>query len=112
MLKLNLLQEMIIVSIAMSTITCSLIQKTKKYLKNGKFVCLYSLIINILTSIIFCITFTQIKFPESLWVGLFSFIGADTLYKSLEGKISSYKDITPQNYIEIPKDNIINVEEE
>jgi len=40
--------------------------------------------------IIFCITFTKISFPNSLWIGLFSFLGADSIYKTLEGKISSY----------------------
>lgn len=112
MLKLSLLQQMIIVAIAMSTITCSFIQKTKKYLKTSKLICLYSFIINMVTSVIFCITFTEVRFPESLWVGLFSFIGADTLYRSLEGKINSYKDIVIKKFIEVPIDNIINTEEE
>ncbi len=30
----------------------------------------------------------------SLWVGFFSYIGADTLYKSLEGKLASYTALT------------------
>lgn len=112
MLKLSLLQQMIIVAVAMSTITCSFIQKTKKYLKNSKLICLYSFVVNMLTSVIFCITFTEVKFPESLWVGLFSFIGADTLYKSLEGKVKSYKDVVTQNTIEVPIENLINIKED
>lgn len=65
-----------------------------------------------LLSIIFCITFTDIEFPKSLWVGLFSFIGADTIYKSLEGKLASHKDIVNSKTISIPKKNIINGEED
>ncbi|MBO5138170.1 MAG: hypothetical protein J6B89_00835 [Bacilli bacterium] len=112
MLKLSLLQQMIIVAVAMSTITCSFIQKTKKYLKKSKLICLYSFVVNMVTSVIFCITFTEVKFPESLWVGLFSFIGADTLYKSLEGKVKSYKDVVTQKSIEVPIENLINIEED
>ena len=41
----------------------------------------------------FCQTFTNANVIHSLWVGLFSFLGADTIYKSLEGKLSSYKDL-------------------
>ena len=47
----------------------------------------------ILFSIIFCYSFTNIKLPSCLWVGLFAFIGADTLYKTLEGKLSSHSNI-------------------
>ena len=42
---------------------------------------------------ILCLTFTEVSVVNSLWVGLFSFLGADTLYKSLEGKLASFKDI-------------------
>ncbi len=33
MLKLTILQQMLVVSIALSTITCALVQKTKKMFK-------------------------------------------------------------------------------
>ncbi len=107
MLKLSLLQQMLVVSIAMSTITCAFIQKTKKYFKCSNCLSIYSLIVNMVFGLVFCITFTNINFPESLWVGLFSFIGADTIYKSLEGKIASYRDIINKNVIEVAKENLI-----
>lgn len=107
MLKLELLQQLLIVAIALSTITCSIIQKTKKIFKNSKHLCLYSFIINILFCIVFCYTFTEVSFPISLWVGLFSFIGADTLYKSLEGKLSSYNDLSVDKTIKVKIENII-----
>ena len=86
MFNINYLKLLLIISIAQSTFTCTLIQKTKILLKSSKYISLYSLIINMLFSIIFSITFTTIKFPNCLWIGLFSYLGADTLYKSLEGK--------------------------
>ena len=93
MLKIEYLQQLLIISVALSTITCTFIQKTKKYFKSSKYLVPYSLIVNITFGIIFSITFTNIKFPNSIWLGMFSFLGADALYRTLEGKILSYTDI-------------------
>jgi len=93
MLNLELLQKMLITSIALSAITCGFVQKTKKYFKCSNCLALYNLFINMAFGLLFCRSFTNINFPESLWIGLFSFLGADTIYKSLEGKIASHKDI-------------------
>ena len=105
-------KQLLIISIALSTITCAFIQKTKMLFKSSKYIEYYSFLVNMLVSVIFCITFTDIKFPNSLWIGLFSFLGADSLYKSLEGKISSHKDIINKKTITIPEENIINKEDE
>lgn len=107
MFKLTLLQQMLVVSIAMSTITCTFVQKTKRYLPCSSCLSFYSLIINMVFGIIFCKTFTTIDFPESLWIGLFSFLGADTIYKSLEGKLASYRSLTNKDVIEVKRENLI-----
>ncbi len=112
MFNVDYLKQLLIISIALSTITCAFIQKTKILFKSSKYIEYYSFIVNMLVSVIFCITFTDIKFPNSLWIGLFSFLGADSLYKSLEGKISSHKDIINKKTITIPEENIINKEDE
>ena len=112
MFNIDYLKQLLIISIALSAITCTLIQKTKGFLKSSKFITIYSLIINIITGILFCLTFTSITLPNSLWIGFFSFLGADSIYKSLEGKISSYSDIIARkNAVNIPKENIINEED-
>ena len=112
MFKIEYLKQLLIISIALSTITCTLIQKTKFLLKSSKWITFYSFLINMLVGIIFCISFTDISFPNSLWIGLFSFLGADSIYKTLEGRISSYTDIISKNTISIPKENILNKEDE
>ena len=38
-------------------------------------------------------------------------LGADSIYKSLEGKISSYSDIINKKNVSISEDNIINKED-
>ncbi len=111
MLNLEFLQQLLVISIALSAITCAVVQKTKRCFKTSKFLCLYSFIINMLIGIIFCYTFTDITLPTSLWIGFFSFIGADTIYKSLEGKLASHSDLLTKNTITISKDKIINREE-
>lgn len=111
MLDINYLKELLIISIALSAITCTLIQKTKGFLKSSKFITLYSFIINMGIGILFCLSFTKIVFPNYLWIGFFSFLGADSIYKSLEGKISSYSDIVSKKSVSINEDNIINKED-
>lgn len=111
MFNFEYLKQLIIISIALSAITCTLIQKTKIIFNSSKYISLYSFFINIFIGIIFCQTFTDISFPNSLWIGFFSFLGADSIYKSLEGKIASYSDIINKNSTMILNENIINKEE-
>lgn len=92
-MNFNNIQNFLLLSIILSPITCAFIQKTKGLFKSKKYIIIYSLIINIIFGIIFCYSFTNIKLPRCLWTGLFSFIGADTIYKSLEGKLSTHKEI-------------------
>ena len=111
MLNLEYLQQPLIIAIALSTITCAFIQKTKCCFNSSKYLALYSILVNIFVGIVFCMTFTSIDFPNSLWIGMFSFLGADTIYKTLEGKVSSYSDIANKKGLYISKDNLINKEE-
>ena len=84
MLKIELLKELLVIAIALSTVTCSFVQKTKRLFKCSNCLCHYSFLVNMLFSIFFCITFTTVDFPNSLWIGMFSFLGADTIYKTLD----------------------------
>ena len=112
MFNFDYLKTALLISIALSSITCTFVQKTKSFFKSSDYITVYSLIVNILVSILFCKTFTSIDLPNSLWVGLFSFLGADSIYKTLEGKISSYTDLVQKKGITITEDNIINKEDE
>ena len=112
MLKLELLQQLLVIAIDLSTVTCAFIQKTKKLFKSNKHLCRYSFLVNIIIGILFCISFTTVDFPTSLWVGLFSFIGADTIFKALEGKLASHKDIVSNDLIYVKKQNLIKTEDQ
>ena len=101
MLDWYLLQVILVIAIACSTITVAFIQKTKKFCRNSRCITWYSFIVNMLFGYFFSMTFASIDYVKSLWVGLFSFIGADTIYRNLEGKLSSYSDLVVRK----PADN-------
>lgn len=107
-MNIDLLKELLIVAIVLSVVTMAFIQKTKGIFKTSKFIELYSAIVNVVFAIVFCISFTEVSIINSLWVGLFSFLGADTLYKTLEGKLASFSDILnkKEEIIEIKRDDI------
>lgn len=60
--------------------------KTLKIVTKAWQVILFSFVLNVVLAVCFCSTFTDLKLILSLWVGFFSFIGADTVYKMLEDK--------------------------
>lgn len=93
MLDFNLLQQLLITAVALGVVTCAFVQKTKGMFKSSKWIGLYSFAVNMGLGVFFCLAFTDVNLFNSLWVGVFSFIGADTLYKSLEGKLKSYSEI-------------------
>jgi len=92
-LNWDMLQELLIIAICCSTITVAFIQKTKKFCKNSKWVTGYSFVVNLVFGFIFSKTFSNLSTIQSLWVGLFGFIGADTIYRNLEGKLTTYTDL-------------------
>ncbi|MBQ6324240.1 MAG: hypothetical protein IJI22_05370 [Bacilli bacterium] len=93
MINFEYIKNLLIISMFFSTINCTFIQKTKILFKSSKYLVIYSLIVNIVFSVIFCLTFTKISFISSFWIGLFSFLGADSIYKTFEGKILSYSEL-------------------
>lgn len=99
----DLIKQLLIIAMAVSVIACAFIQKTKGMFKSSKLIAVYGFVVNMILGLTFCLSFTDIKIYEGLWVGLFSFIGADTLYKSLEGKLTSHKDIVKEEIEEIPR---------
>ena len=98
MVSLEVLKSFVLVSIILSAITCTFIQKTKVLFNNKKYLIVYSFIVNLIFGVVFCNTFSNITFPHSLWIGVFSFLGADTIYRSLEGKLSTYQELREKKF--------------
>jgi len=107
MFNWNFLQELLVIAMACSVVTVAFIQKTKKILPNCKFIIWYSFFVNMTLGILFSLSFSDIDAINSLWVGLFSFIGADTIYRSLEGKLTSYTDLIKEEQTNIVQGEIL-----
>lgn len=101
-MDIELLKKLLIIAMGSSVVNCAFIQKTKTKIPK-KMLMLYTLIVNMVFGILFALTFTDTNIFEAAWVGLFSFIGADTIYKSLEGKLQSYTDLVTPKIEEIKR---------
>lgn len=110
MLDLDLIKSILIIAMSASIITTAFVQKIKEaidFKKSSKLV-FVSLIVSMVIGTLFALTFSSVSFVSSLWVGLISFIGADTLYKMFEEKLfKPYSEMYKQDKVEIEKQNII-----
>lgn len=93
MLNMKLLELILLSSIICSCISISFVQKTKKYINKSKCIPIYNFFVSISVGVFFCNSFTNIVFPNCLWVGILSFLGSDTIYKTLEGKLLNHNSI-------------------
>ena len=101
MLNITLIRNILIISLASSIISTSLIQRIKEGTKSKKYMLLKSFIISMLVGTAFTMTFSTATLLNSLWVGLISFIGADAIYKAFEDKIfASFSSLEDVIYIE------------
>ena len=109
MLNISLIKELLIISIATGIIVTALVQKIKENLKTKKYLLLISLLLSLSVGVLFSRCFTNISLLNSLWVGLFTFIGSDAIYKTFEEKI-----FTPFSKLQTDKqeNNITRIERE
>lgn len=104
-MNLEIIKQILIVSIGASIVSTATIQKIKEQLKSKKWLFFTSLISSITIGITFALSFTELSIINSIWVGLITWIGADAIYKSFEDKIfKKFSDI--ENVTEIKRDDI------
>lgn len=87
MLNVELLKNVLIIGISSSIITTAIVQKIKEQLKTKKYLLLISFCVSLTIGTLFSLSFSDINWYYSIWSGLFSFVGADTLYLTFEEKI-------------------------
>ena len=110
MLDLDLIKSILIIAMSASIITTAFVQKIKEAIefKKSSIIVIVSFVVSMVIGTLFALTFSSVSFVSSLWVGLISFIGADTLYKMFEEKLfKPYSEIYKQDKVTILKDNII-----
>lgn len=103
-MELELIKQILIVSITASIISTATIQKIKEQLKSKKWLFFTGLISSVTIGITFALSFTELSLINSMWVGLITWIGADAIYKSFEDKIfKRFSDI--EQITEIKRDD-------
>lgn len=103
-MNLELLKQILIVGISASIFSTALIQKVKEQLKSKKWLFLISLVISVGIGIFFTLTFTELDLVNSIWVGITTYVGADTIYLAFEDKVfKKFSDI--ENVIEIERND-------
>lgn len=103
-MELELIKQILIVSIAASIISTATIQKIKEQLKSKKWLFFTGLISSVTIGITFALSFTKLSVINAIWVGLITWIGADAIYKSFEDKIfKKFSDI--EQVTEIKRDD-------
>lgn len=106
MLYFDMLKNILIIGIAAGIVTASIIQKIKSTLTSKKYLVLINFLVSMIIGPLFALTFSDVTLVESLWSGLFSFVGADVLYQTFENKI--FKPFSEINKtISIPAENNI-----
>lgn len=104
-MNIDLIKMLLVISCASSILSTAFVQKIKtaSIIKCNSCLLYISFFISMFFGVLFTLSFTKYNVIESLWVGLFSFLGADSLYKAFEDKIfSSYSKL--QNVTEIKRD--------
>lgn len=110
MLNFDLIKNILIIAIASSIVTTNLVQKIKESVKfkNSNCLVFVSFFVSMIFGTLFSLSFSDANLINSLWVGLFSFIGADMLYKMFEDKLfKPFSEIYKEDVVEIPKENEI-----
>ncbi len=106
----QLLIDLLIVSIAFSVILMALIQKFKSvsFIKKSWQVWILNLFFSFVIGIPFGMTFYNLDWKNGLWVGLFSFIGASSIYEALKQQnIINYTPNSISDVVTIPTENEI-----
>lgn len=104
-MELELIKQILIVSIAASIISTATIQKIKEQLTSKKWLFFTGLISSVTIGITFALSFTELSMINSIWVGLITWIGADVIYKSFEDKIfKKFSDI--EQVVEIERNDV------
>lgn len=103
-MNLEIIKQILIVSIAASIISTATIQKIKEQLKSKEWLFFTGLISSVTIGITFALSFTKLSVINAIWVGLITWIGADAIYKSFEDKIfKRFSDI--EQVTEIKRDD-------
>ena len=106
----ELLTHLLIISMTFSVILMALIQKIKSvsFIQKSWQVWILNLFFSFAIGIPFGATFYDLNIKEGIWVGVFSFIGASSIYEVLKKQnLINYKPNSVSDVVTIPTQNEI-----
>lgn len=88
-MRIELIVNILLISVASTFISTQLIQRIKENFKVNKWLSLAitSLIVSFTTGFLFTLTFTNLGIINALWVGLISYAGAEIIYQNFKDKL-------------------------
>lgn len=101
MLDIELIKQILTISVASGCVTTLTVQKIKEQLSTKKFLCLISFVVSMVVGTLFSKSFSDVGWVYCLWSGFFTWIDANIVYSVLEDKIfAKYSDIEKTKHIE------------
>lgn len=101
MIDFTMIEDLLLIATLTGSITTLFVQKIKCSLlmNNSCIVILISFILSMVIGTIFSLSFCNLNLKYALWVGFFTFIGAEAIYRVLREKfnIKSLSDIKLEN---------------
>ena len=104
------LLDLLTVSMVFSVVLMTLVQKFKSvsFIKKSWHAWLLNLFFSFVIGIPFGMTFYNLNVKDGIWVGVFSFIGASSIYEMLKTQnFINYKPTSVSDVVKIPVENEI-----
>lgn len=104
------LLDVLVIAVTFSFILMALIQKFKTlaWINKSYQIWILNLIFSFAIGIPFAMSFYELNLCDGIWVGVFSFIGAPSIYAALKNQnIINYKPSSVSDVVTLPKENEI-----
>lgn len=83
----DLIKFICMVAIGASVISTPTIQKIKGMLKSKKYLNLIAFLISFILGELFTLSFSDLNWKLGMWVGFFTWLGAEGIYQTFENKL-------------------------
>lgn len=105
MLNIELIKQVLTISMASGCVTTLTVQKIKEQLSTKKYIVGLSFIVSMVVGTLFSKTFSTLNLVYCLWSGFFTWIDANLVYSVLEDKIfTKFGDMIKTIHIEREED--------
>lgn len=88
-MNIELISQILLLAIASTFISTQLIQRLKENFKVNKKIplAIVSLVISFVTGFLFAISFSELDYIMSCWVGVITYAGAEIIYQKFKEKL-------------------------